>query len=102
MVQREDFVNELGRQGLDREGVCKKEFVILHNVWLDYISLIIAWERGERSQLLLRVTGVDSSFVKLVQLTGSHLAAISCESFSYAVAASFDIVQRGEVPANVI
>jgi hypothetical protein len=41
MVRREDFVTELGRQGLDREGVCEKEFVILDNVWLDYISLII-------------------------------------------------------------
>jgi hypothetical protein len=42
MVQREHIVNKLGTQGLDREGVCKKEFVILDNVWLDYISLIIA------------------------------------------------------------
>jgi hypothetical protein len=74
MVQREDFATELGRQGLDREGVCEREFVILDNFWLDYI---IAWERGERGRLLLRVTGMDSGFVKPVQLTGSHLVATS-------------------------
>jgi hypothetical protein len=69
MVQREHIVNELGTRGLDREGVCKKGFVILDNVWLDYISLIITWKRSERSQLLLRVTGVDSGFVKLTSAT---------------------------------
>ena len=37
-----------------------------------------------------------------MQLTGSHLVATSCESFSYAVGASFDIAQRDEAPANVI
>jgi hypothetical protein len=45
---------------------------------------------------------MDSGFVELVQLTGSHLIATSCESFSYAVVASFDIVQRDEAPENVI
>jgi len=69
MVQWEHIVNELGTQGLDREGVCKKGFVILDNVWLDYISLIIAWKRSEQSQLLLRETGVDSGFAKLTSAT---------------------------------
>jgi hypothetical protein len=54
------------RQGLDREGVCEKEFVILDNVWLGCISFIIAQERGEWIQLLPRVT------------SGRRLKPLSC------------------------
>jgi hypothetical protein len=37
---------------------------------------------------------MDGGFVKQMQLMGSHLVAISHKSFSYAVAATFDIAQR--------